>query len=158
MHQLADRGYGNACEAARHLHGRRSSEEELVVFATVERELDGPAAISARLQGQRMDRQSIQLDLCPHAGGAAEVGQVGGEAVTEVNGGRRQMTPEQSKANVDARLGKELGMCSWFAARSPREGCLIRPAKLLDLAQLGGGATERTGDVEQMAGTAAAAA
>src|ERR1035437_16171 len=40
--ESADAGDPHAGQAARHLHRRRRSEQELVVFATVEGELHGP--------------------------------------------------------------------------------------------------------------------
>jgi hypothetical protein len=78
-----------------------------------------------------VDREQGGIDLGGDVGFLAEVGQVGGKAVAEVDGGGGQVTALQPEPLGDARLGVEvrgekgfqtLGDAGWLA--EPRLGSL----------------------------------
>ena len=117
-HKASDAGDADSGERARNSRRRRSCEKELVVLSAVEGELEGAAGCgprATRLRGvgllhQGMDRQRGGGDLGADAGLAAEVGEIGGEAVAEVDAGGGQTTPQQSQTYRKARLREHLGM------------------------------------------------
>jgi hypothetical protein len=101
---------------------RVGSKEEFVVFSAVQ----GLIERCAGVQGE-----GGCLDLGVYAGFLADVGQVGGKAVAEVDGGGGQVTALQPEPLGDARLGVEvrgekgfqtLGDAGWLA--EPRLGSL----------------------------------
>lgn len=117
-HKASDAGDADTGEAARKAHRRRSCKEKLVVLAAVEGELEragGCGSRATRLRGagllrQGMDRQRGGGDLGADAGLAAEVREIGGEAVAEVDAGGGKTTPQQSQTYRKARLREHLGM------------------------------------------------
>ena len=84
----------------------------------MEGELEGAVGCGSRatrLRGagllrQGMNRQRGGGYLGADAGLAAEVGEIGGEAVAEVDAGGGKTTPQQSKTHGNARLREEMGM------------------------------------------------
>lgn len=57
-----------------------------------------------------MDGERCLLDLGAESGGAAEMCEVGGEAVAEIDAGGREVAAQEGFADVEARLGEEVGM------------------------------------------------
>jgi hypothetical protein len=57
-----------------------------------------------------MDRERRLLDLCAYAGGAAQMGEVGREAIAYVDACGCQLPAQQGFANVEAGFGEELRM------------------------------------------------
>ena len=83
-HQIPDAGHPHPSHAARHLYRLRRGEQQLVVFTAVEREID--RLLRAGPQRQRMDGQRSEPQLRADAGLVAEVGEVGGEPIAQVDG------------------------------------------------------------------------
>ncbi len=152
--ERADARDADARNGARKAQGGRSGEEQLVVLATVQ----GEGEWVGSLRGKRMNRQRGGFNLRADAGFAAEVGEVGGEAVAEVDGGGGEAAAQQGKAHRKARLRIELrvrvgiGDVRGYGAQSGGFAALGQGR------QLHGRAAQRAGDVEGVAGTAAAAA
>ena len=70
----------------------------------------------AEFAGQGMDRERRLLDLGADAGGAAEVGEVGGEAVADIDAGCREIAPQQRASPMSRRgSGKRWGWSSVVA-------------------------------------------
>jgi len=88
-------GYGTG-EAG----GVGSGEEEFVIFSAVEGLLNGCAAVDGKGGG---------VNFSSDAGLLAEVGQVSGEAVAEVEGSRGESASGEPESLGDARLGIEMG-------------------------------------------------
>ncbi len=122
----------------------RGCEEKLVVLASVESESERLFARGGTKR-KRVDGQRGFLKSCGEAGFFAEVGEVGGEAVADVDHGVGERA--QAAALGEARLGVEMRM----ARRSLRE-----PAEFFWMAreceQFGRGSAEAAGDIEEIAG------
>ena len=88
-----------AGDAARQAGGRRGGEEQFVVFAAVE---------GLRQGCGRVDGQGGCIDFGGYAGLLAEVGEIGGEAVAEVDGGGGQRAAREPETLSDAGLGEEV--------------------------------------------------
>jgi hypothetical protein len=95
----ADPGYGNAGDLARQAGGRRGSKEEFVVFSAME----GLGQACARKDGKQSG-----IHLGGYSGLPAEVSEVGGEAVAEVDGGGGQIVSDEPEALIDAGLRVEV--------------------------------------------------
>jgi hypothetical protein len=91
-----------------HSCGRLNGEEEFVVFAAVQGGFEGGRG--ALLLGEWVDGESGLVDLGVDGGGAAEMGQVGGEAVADIEAGGGEIAPEEGFACVDTGFGVEVGM------------------------------------------------
>jgi hypothetical protein len=93
-------GDGNAGDFAGDAGGGWGCEEEFVVFSAVEGLGKGCGGV---------DGEGGGLDLGGYTGLFAEVDEVGGEAVTEVDGGGGQAVADEPEALGDAGLGIEVG-------------------------------------------------
>ena len=106
----------------------------------------------ALLLGEWVDGESGLVDLGVDGGGAAEMGEVGREAVADVEAGCGQIASEEGFACVYAGFGVEMGMVVEIDGRGGAS------AALQDCLQLGGCAAQLTGDVDGFAGVGSAAA
>ena len=70
--------HGNAGDGAGLTGGGRSGEEQFVILAAVQSLVESCC---------RVDGQQSRIDLGGHAGFFAEMGEIGGEAVAQVDGG-----------------------------------------------------------------------
>jgi hypothetical protein len=95
----ADWGDGNAGYSTGDAGCVWGGEEEFVVFSAVEGLGNGCG---------RVDGEGCGLDLGGYTGLFAEVGEIGGEAVTEVDGGGGQAVADEPEALGDAGLGVEV--------------------------------------------------
>lgn len=120
----ADAGEGDSGEGAGDAGEGRGGEEEFVVLAAVE---------GLGLGGQGVDGDGGEVELGTDLGGGAEVGEVGGEAVGEVDAGGG--TGAEGLAGAEAGLRVEVRVGGGSLAG-------------LEVLELGGGATEGAGDVE----------
>ncbi len=104
-----DAGDGDAGEGAGKARAGAGGEEQLVVFATVEGV--GEGAGSAVTGGEGMEGEAGNVDLGGDAGLLAEVQQIGGEAVAQVDAGGDEggVTAAEGTAEGEAGLGKGLG-------------------------------------------------
>lgn len=147
----ADSGDGNAGDFAGKAGGGRGGEEEFVVFSAVEGLGEGCGWV---------DGQGGSIDFGGYAGFLAEAGEIGGEAVAEVEGGRGERVALKPEALIDARLGVEVGGELRFQfpgdARRVGAGGLGR-CQFGQAGEGGGGTAKGSGDVEQVAGTRAGA-
>jgi hypothetical protein len=99
LHDAADSGDGNPGDLSGQAGRGRGSEEEFVVFPAVEGLGEGCGG---------MDGDQSRIDLGGYTGLLAEVGQVGGEAVAQVDGGGSGAVLHKPKALPDAGLGVEV--------------------------------------------------
>ena len=95
----ADWGDGNAGDCTRQAGGVWGGEEEFIVFAAVEGLGEGCGG---------MDGQGRGIDFGGYTGFMAEVSQIGGEAVAQVNGRGGQAVALKPDALGDARLRVEV--------------------------------------------------
>src|ERR1035437_2129346 len=155
----ADAGDADPGHAARHPQFRRSGKQELIVFAAVEGEFN--RAVWPGLHRQRMDWQRGSLNLRSDARLAAQVREVGGEPIAEVDRGRRQPTPQQRKPDINARLRVYLWMRSgagWpIFSGLIEKGGLPLAAPPLHCSQLGSRAAQFAGYIQRVAGATATA-
>jgi len=126
-------------------------KEQFVVFAAMEGLGEGCGCV---------DGQQGRIDLGGDAGLLAEMSEVGGEAVAQVEGGGGHAVALEPEALTDARLRIEVRGEQRFQLFGD-EGRVRRVR--LGLGQLGqacesgGGSAESAGDVEQIAGARAGA-
>src|SRR5260370_42362625 len=102
--EAADACDGYSGDGCRHSYCCRRGEEQLVVLAAVQCRFEG--GVGAELQGQWMNREDGLLDFGADVGGSAEMGEVGREAVADVDAGRGQIAPQEGFAGIEARLGE----------------------------------------------------
>jgi hypothetical protein len=106
--KCADAGDGDARDLTRNACVRGCREEELVVLASMEggvKRLFRRERMRKRVKGDRTG-----VDLGADARGFAEVSEVGGEAVAEIDGGRGKAAAKKSRAYSKARLREEMRM------------------------------------------------
>ena len=94
--------------------GRGHGDAELVVLAAGERRAPGIGPAGAGGAGRRRPRQPGGLQRGPHARGPAEVAEVLGQAVGEVDGGAGEAA--QREPEPEARLGAALAAAQRAAA------------------------------------------
>ena len=92
-------------QTPRHLHTRRSREQQLIVLPTIQSKLQTP-----RPGSQRMHRQRRLLHLSAHARLRAQMPQVRRQPITQVNTSPGQPTPPQSFTHPHPRLRKQMRM------------------------------------------------
>ena len=95
----ADWSDGHAGDTARHACRRRSGEEEFIIFAAVKSLLQNRSS---------MDGYDCRVDLRGDAGRRTEMGEIGREAVTEIDGCRCFGMAQEKKSLRDARLWIEM--------------------------------------------------
>ncbi len=95
----ADASHWDAGDGAGQAGGGWSGEEQFVVLASVE----GLSQICSQTK-----RQERRIDLGGHAGFLAEMSQISGEAIAQVEGGGCQAMALQPKSLGNARLGIEV--------------------------------------------------
>jgi hypothetical protein len=84
------------------------------------------------------------VDLGADPGGFTEVGEIGGEAIAQVDCCSRESTAKKGRADGKTRLGKEMRMAL--------RGCGLRGSVCLkQRGELGVSSAERAGDVEDVA-------
>src|SRR5215475_10644756 len=93
--ERTDAGDGDSGDAARDACYGGRGEEELVVFASVDRGIEG--LFAGESVGELVEGQRARVDLGAHSGGFAEVGEVGGEAVADVDGSGCEVSAEQRR-------------------------------------------------------------
>ncbi len=98
----------NAFDARGDAGGGRRGEEQLVVFSAVEN-LSGCRG--------RGEGQGGSVKLRGDAGFGAEMGEIGGEAVAQVDGGSGQTVAREPKALREARRGKKMPVEQRLEAR-----------------------------------------
>jgi hypothetical protein len=101
--ECSDSGDGYPGDAAREASGGGRGEEEFVVFASVE--CGVKSLIGGEAAGERMERDRGGVDLGSEARRFAEVGEVGGEAVADVDGGGGETAAKECGSHVEAGLG-----------------------------------------------------
>ncbi len=67
-------------------------------------------ARSSSVGGEGMQRELRQVELGGDVGGGAEVGEVGGEAVAEIDAGGGEAAAQEGLADGEARLREEVGV------------------------------------------------
>src|SRR5436305_14821190 len=107
---LADARRANAAQLLRQLRrvARADGEEQLEIFAAVERERKRLVLIRQCGFQQRLERQESGLDARADAALAAQVREVGRKAVAQVNHRRGETTLADERAPLDARRGSGL--------------------------------------------------
>jgi len=105
-----DAGYGarNSCRGC-------GGEEELVVFAAVKKRGDLGAVVECG--GEGVEGECGEVELGGDVGGGAEVSEVGGQAVAEVDAGGGKATAQEGLADGQAGLREEVrvvgcGICA----------------------------------------------
>lgn len=153
----ADAVDGNAGDAARDARRGRRGEEQFVVFAAVEGLFERCAGMNGQGSGQKLDAD---------AGFIAEMGEIGGEAVADVDSGAGEAAAHEPEALGETRLRKKMGRkfaakCrrdfSWFRLGGSSSTCSLHGSEFLELGEAGSGAAEISCYVEQMAGAGAGA-
>lgn len=147
----ADAGDGDAGDRARNSGSEGGGEEQLVVLAAMERLGHGRGG---------MNGKRGKFDLGGDSGLPAEAGEVGGEAVAEVECGRGETAALQPQSLGDARLGVEVGREQ--GSNLGRDGRWARRAfaaggEGVQAGEAGGCSAKSAGDVEGMAGNRAGA-
>jgi len=140
----ADSGDGDAGDLAGQAGLGGGGKEEFVVFSAMEGLGQGCAGMDGKQSG---------IDLGGYSGLLAEVGEVGGEAVAEVDGGGSQTVPDEPEALIDTGLGAKVRSQQGFEVPwdSERAGWLTF-GQLGEAGEGGGGSAKGAGDVEDMAG------
>ena len=146
----ADAGDGDVVDGTGDFSGRGGGEEKLVVFTPVEESIDLGSVIE--LGGEGMEGKRGKVEFGGDIGGRAEVSEIGGEAVAEINAGGREAAAKEGLADGEARLGEEMrviirGGGGAEFARGGGERC-----------ELGCSSSEGSGDVEEVAGAGSGAA
>src|ERR1035441_2912246 len=139
----ADSGDGKAGDLAWQAGLRGGGKEEFIVFSAVEGLGQGCAGMNGKQSG---------IHLGGYSGLLAEVGEVGGEAVAEVDGGGGQTVPYEPEALIDAGLGVKVRGQQGFqlAGDSERLGWLAF-SQLGKAGEGGGGSAKGACDVEELA-------
>jgi hypothetical protein len=107
---FADAGERDAGDGARDGGGERCSEEELVVLAAVKSGVE--RCLGSLGAGEWVEWKLCGLDLGGDVGCGAEVGEVGGEAVGEVDAGSCEAAAEDGLAGSEAGLREEMRVVS----------------------------------------------
>ena len=142
---------GHAQDGARNFRGGRDGEEQFVVFAAVKGQVEGrrrirrAAAAALQFEGQGVDGQRGFIERGGQARGAADMGEVGGKAVADVDHGGRQGA--EALAGGQARLGIEVRMTGFGAGEGAEALWVTRECE-----EFGGGSAEGAGDAEEIAG------
>ena len=113
----ADAGDGNSGDGAGDMCAGRGGKEELVIFAAMKGLGQG---------GGGMEREPGGVDLGGDARFLAEVGEIGGEAVAQVDGGGGKAASLEKEALGEARLGVEMRGQSWKQALGDAERVRFR--------------------------------
>lgn len=90
--------------------GRRDGEEQLVVFATMQSELQGVPLMRATRAANAGDGNPLRPNPCADSAGAAEASNVGREAITQIDERTRQVLA--GKELAQANLGLGVAMCA----------------------------------------------
>jgi len=153
----ADAVDGNSGDAARDARGGRRGEEQFVVFAAMEGLLERCAGMDGQGSGQKLDAD---------AGFIAEMGEIGGEAVADIDSGAGEAAAHEPESLGETRLRIKMGrkfaakFCrdfSWFRLGGTSSTRSLCGSEFLELRKAGSGAAEISCDVEQMAGAGAGA-
>lgn len=104
----ADASEWDAAESAWHPSAGSGSEKELIVLATVQGVVEG--CFRAKSARQGMKGQEGGLDLSPDPGSFAEMGEIAGKAVAQIETGSCQTPPEQCLTGGKTRLREKMGM------------------------------------------------
>lgn len=108
----ADAGDGNPRDANRDTFPGGQCEEKFVVFAAIE----GYAKINrSRLSPNPRARNGVGRDFCTHSRFFADVGEIGGEAVAQIDHRRGEMFFAQNPAHGNSWNGREV---SWKVLRT----------------------------------------
>src|SRR5579863_1928657 len=99
IHHPSDASDLHSGNLARHFRMRPRGKQQFVIFASVE---------GLRERGARMNRQKGCIDLCRYARLFAEMGEIGGEAVAEIDGGGGEAAATKRDALGNPRLRKEM--------------------------------------------------
>ena len=141
----ADSGDGDAGDRAGQANLRGGGEQKFVVFSAVEGLGQGCGAVDGKLSG---------VDLGGYARLPAEMGQIGGEAVAQVNGGRSGAVADKPESLADAGLGIEvLGQRGFQLAGDSERAGAGRPGfgQPGEAGERGRGSAKGARDIEQMA-------
>jgi hypothetical protein len=143
--ESADAGDGDTCDRLWDALVCGRGKEEFVILASMKGGMK--RSFEGKFLCKWMERQSGEVYLSAKAGGLAEMREVGGEAVAEVDASSGKSAPQQSLANDKTGLGEEVGMVpevddvgNW-------------PAPRKNAGEFRGGSSERSCDVEGVAGT-----
>ena len=107
--------------------------------------------VGRQVFSEQMEGDCGGVDLGAEAGGFAEMSEVGGEAIADVDGGGGEPAAEKRCADFEARLRVEM----WVRGRGSGSGWAVGGEQG---GELGVGSTERAGDVEGVAGVCSGAA
>jgi hypothetical protein len=127
--------------------GRRG-EEELVVFSAMQGLVETSSGV---------DWQKRGIDLGGDAGLLAEMGEIGGKAVTEVESGGRQTATLEAEALSEARLGIEVRGEKGLEASRDNRWSGLSDGEFGEAIKGCGSSAEGACDVEQVAWTSAGA-
>jgi hypothetical protein len=104
--KCADAGDGDSGDAAGDASLCRGGEEEFVVFSSVE--CGGEGLFGRELLCEGVEGDGRGVELCAEVGGFAEVSEVGGEAVAEVDGGVGETATEEGGSDSESGLRVEV--------------------------------------------------
>ncbi len=142
---------GNASDFLGDAGGCGRGEEEFIVFTAIEGLGEGCGHVEGELSG---------IHFGGYAGFLAKVGKIGGEAVTEIDGGGGQTVALEPEALANAGLGVEMwgqqrrkSLGDSGRVRAVGVGC----RQLSEAREGSGGSAKGAGDVEQVAGACAGA-
>jgi len=102
----ADLRDGDVGDGARNFCGGRCGEEEFVVFAAVEER--GELGAVVECGGEGMDGEGGEFEFGRDLGGGAEMGEVGGETVAEIDAGGGEAAAQKGLADGEAGLREEV--------------------------------------------------
>jgi hypothetical protein len=159
--QAADAGEANSGEGARDGCAGPGGEEKFVVFAAMKRGVEAGWAVGKQRAGAVVDGDGGGVELGGDAGSGAEVGEVGGETIAEVDGGGgepvAQELPTEAKPGLREEVRGPRGLDGRGVVAQGWLGFGLQ-GSCEELAELGGGSAEGVGDVEEIAGMRAVAA
>ena len=91
-------------------------EEQFVVVAAVQGQVERRCAVYGRVLRQAHDGQFLRIDAGTHRACSAEAGQVGGEAIGKVHHGGREAFSSQPLAQRQSGFGVKMFAQDWIAA------------------------------------------
>ena len=103
----ADLRDGDVGDGARNFCGGRCGEEEFVVFAAVEER--GELGAVVECGGEGMDGEGGEFEFGRDLGGGAEMGEVGGETVAEIDAGGGEGRRRRAWPTARRGCGKRCG-------------------------------------------------
>lgn len=144
----ANPGDPDSADAARNARGSGCRKEQFVVFSAVE---------GLRESGGGVDGEHGGFNFGGYGGLLTDVGEVGGEAVAQIDGGRGHGAPLEPEALGDTRLGKEMRgqECVELPGDFWRTGTGVGCCQFGEASERGGGCAQSTGYIKLVAGPSA---